>query len=101
MQSREEIFVTLRSALVEIRRQGWAENVNESELGAASIAAPVRNERGEVIAALSIVGPVQRLGSDSLRRFARPAVDAAMAVSRRLGYRDPRTPRRSAGESTP
>ena len=73
----------------------------ESELGAASIAAPVRNERGDVIAALSIVGPVQRLGSDSLRRFARPAVEAAMAVSRRLGYRDPRTPRRSAGESTP
>jgi DNA-binding IclR family transcriptional regulator len=91
----------LRSALAEVRRQGWAENVNESELGAASIAAPVRNERGEVIAALSIVGPVQRLGSDSLRRFARPAVDAALAVSRRLGYRDPRTPRRSAGEESP
>lgn len=91
----------LRSALAEVRRHGWAENVNESELGAASIAAPVRNERGEVIAALSIVGPVQRLGSDSLRRFARPAVDAAMAVSRRLGYRDPHTPRRSAGEGSP
>ena len=91
----------LRSALAEVRRQGWAENVNESELGAASIAAPVRNERGEVIAALSIVGPVQRLGSDSLRRFARPAVDAALAVSRRLGYRDPRTPRQSAGEGSP
>ena len=58
-------------------------------------------ERGEVVAALSIVGPVQRLGSDSLRRFARPAVEAAMAVSRRLGYRDPRTPRRSAGEGSP
>jgi IclR family transcriptional regulator, KDG regulon repressor len=91
----------LRSALVEVRKQGWAENVNESELGAASIAAPIRNDRGTVIAALSIVGPVQRLGSDSLRRFARPAVEAALAVSRRLGYRDTRTPRRAPGEVTP
>ena len=31
----------LRTTLAEIRRQGWAENVNESELGAASIAAPI------------------------------------------------------------
>ena len=81
----------LRSGLEEVRHRGWAENIGESELGAASIAAAIRDERGDVIAALSIVGPVQRLGSDSLRRFARPVVDASLAVSRRLGYRDART----------
>lgn len=81
----------LRSGLEEVRHRGWAENVGESELGAASIAAAIRNERGDVVAALSIVGPVQRLGTESLRRFARPIVDASLAVSRRLGYRDPRT----------
>jgi IclR family transcriptional regulator, KDG regulon repressor len=81
----------LRSGLEEVRHRGWAENIGESELGAASIAAAIRDERGDVIAALSIVGPVQRLGSDSLRRFARPVVDASLAVSRRLGYRDSRT----------
>ena len=81
----------LRSGLEEVRHRGWAENIGESELGAASIAAAIRDERGDVVAALSIVGPVQRLGSDSLRRFARPVVDASLAVSRRLGYRDSRT----------
>ena len=81
----------LRAGLEEVRHRGWAENIGESELGAASIAAAIRDERGDVIAALSIVGPVQRLGSDSLRRFARPVVDASLAVSRRLGYRDART----------
>ncbi len=81
----------LRSGLEEVRHRGWAENIGESELGAASIAAAIRDERGDVVAALSIVGPVQRLGSDSLRRFARPVVDASLAVSRRLGYRDART----------
>ncbi len=78
----------LRSTLENIRRQGWAENVNEAEMGAASIAAPIRNARGDVVAAISIAGPVQRLGSDSLRRFSRPVVDAGLAVSQRLGYRD-------------
>ena len=81
----------LRSGLEEVRHRGWAENIGESELGAASIAAAIRDERGDVIAALSIVGPVQRLGSDSLRRFARPVVDASLAVSRRRRYRDTRT----------
>lgn len=78
----------LRSALENIRRQGWAENVNEVEVGTASIAAPIRNGRGDVVAAVSVAGPVQRLSSDSLRRFARPVVEAGLAISRRLGYRD-------------
>lgn len=78
----------LRSILQNVRQVGWAENVNEAEMGAASIAAPIRNGRGEVVAAISIAGPVQRLGSDSLRRFSRPVVDAGLAISRRLGYRD-------------
>lgn len=79
---------TLRSALQNVRRQGWAENVNEAEVGVASVAAPIRNGRGDVVAAVSVAGPVQRLGSDSLRRFARPVVEAGLAISRRLGYRD-------------
>ena len=78
----------LRTALEAVRQQGWAENISESELGVASVAAPIRNGRGEVIAAVSVAGPVQRLGNDSLRRFARPVVEAGLAISRRLGYRD-------------
>lgn len=82
---------TLRSLLDQIRARGWAENVNEAEMGVASVAAPIRNGRGDVVAAISIAGPVQRLNGDSLRRFARPCVEAGLAVSRRLGYRDTST----------
>lgn len=78
----------LRRALDVIRTRGWAENINEAELGVSSVAAPVRNGVGEVIAAVSIAGPVQRLGGDSLRRYAGPCVEAGLAISRRLGYRD-------------
>jgi DNA-binding IclR family transcriptional regulator len=82
---------TLRAQLAVIRRQGWAENVQESELGVASIAAPIRDARGAVVAALSVAGPVQRLDGANLRRFTRHALEAASAIGRRLGWRDPET----------
>ena len=78
----------LRSELSEIRRKGWAENINESEMGVASVAAPIRKGMGEVIAAVSVAGPLQRLTGDSLRRFARPCIEAGVAISRRLGYHE-------------
>ena len=58
-------------------------------MGVASVAAPIRDARGVVVAALSIAGPVQRLDGANLRRFMRPAVEAAAAISRRLGWAEP------------
>ena len=81
----------LRQHLVAVRQRGWAENVNEAEMGVASVAAPIRNGLGEVVAAVSVAGPLQRLSNDSLKRFARPTVEAGLAISRRLGYRDSTT----------
>lgn len=77
----------LRSQLVSIRARGWAESFGETELELASIAAPVRNAAGDVVAAISIVLPMQHLPSDGLKRYARPCLDAGLAISRRLGYR--------------
>ena len=78
----------LRAELRAIRARGWAENINESEVGIASIGAPIRNVFGHVIASVSIAGPVQRLDGASLGRFARPAVEAAAAISKRMGWRE-------------
>ena len=80
--------IKLKKQLEQVRRQGYAENVNESEVGLASIAAPIRDFRGNVVAALSVAGPIQRLDGASLRRFNRHVVEAAAAISRRLGWRD-------------
>ena len=85
----------LRAQLDAIRARGWSENVNEAEMGVASIAAPIRNGLGEVVAAVSVAGPLQRLTGDSLKRFARPTMEAGLAISRRLGYRDSATGRDS------
>jgi IclR family KDG regulon transcriptional repressor len=80
----------LRSELERIRRRGWSENVNESEVGIASVSAPIRDRVGDVVAALSVAGPVQRLDGGNLRRFVRPVCEAAAQISRRLGADNPR-----------
>jgi len=78
----------LRAELLRVRGRGWAENVNEAQMGFASVGAPIRNPVGEVVAALSVAGPVQRLDGDNLRRFARPVTECAAQISRRMGWGD-------------
>ena len=69
-----------------VRRRGWAEAVNEREIGVASIAAPVRDVSGDVVAAISIGVPLARCSVMVLRRLAPVIVEAAEAASRRLGW---------------
>jgi IclR family transcriptional regulator, KDG regulon repressor len=75
----------LRRHLSEIRRRGFAENRQESELGVVSIAAPIRDASGTTIASLSVAGPAERM--DPRRNEIADAVVAlALSTSRRLGF---------------
>ncbi|TPF97792.1 IclR family transcriptional regulator [Bifidobacterium sp. UTCIF-39] len=62
--------------LTTVRKRGWAESVNEREPGVASVSAPIRNASGQVIAAISISGPTNRMGTTPGQHFA-PLVMAA------------------------
>jgi DNA-binding IclR family transcriptional regulator len=77
----------LRKELAAIRRRGYATNVNEAEVGVASVAAPIRNWTGAVVAAVSLAAPITRMNRASLRMFAPIVGETAEAISRRLGYR--------------
>lgn len=70
--------------LAEIRRRGWAQSVAEREPGVASIAAPIRDTSGAVIAAISVSGPVDRIGRRPGVRWATDLLAAAEAISKRL-----------------
>lgn len=75
----------LRDELAVIRRQGHAENRQESELGVVSVAAPIRNATGAVVASLSVAGPTERM--DQNRAAYAEAVKAfARNVSVQLGW---------------
>ncbi|WP_216899823.1 IclR family transcriptional regulator [Nocardia alni] len=77
----------LTRALTEVRRNGWAGEVEEFERGHAAIAAPIRARGGLVVGAIGITGPVDRLCGSQLRH--RPGLvtlvrDTAQAISRDL-----------------
>ncbi len=62
--------------------RGWAQSVEERERGVASVSAPVRNASGEVVAAVSVSGPIERTTRAPGRRYAAAVVEAADAVQR-------------------
>jgi DNA-binding IclR family transcriptional regulator len=66
-----------------VRSRGWAASVAEREAGVASVSAPVRDRSGTVVAALSVSGPIDRLGRRPGVRFADPVVRSAADLSRR------------------
>src|ERR1700733_9693042 len=70
--------------LAEVRRRGWAQSAAEREPGVASVSAPVRDGRGAVIAAVSVSGPIDRMGRQPGARWAPDLLAAAEALTRRL-----------------
>jgi DNA-binding IclR family transcriptional regulator len=68
--------------LLEVRRRGWAHSVAEREPGVASLSAPVRDGAGSVLGAVSISGPVERLGRRPSPEIVGAVLDAAAAISR-------------------
>ena len=71
-------------ALAEVRRRGWAQSAAEREPGVASVSAPVRDRDGAVIAAVSVSGPIDRMGRHPGERWAADLLAAAEALTRRL-----------------
>lgn len=61
-------------------RHGWVQTVEEREPGVASVSAPVRDAGGVVVAAVSVSGPVDRMGRTPGRRWGAAVVDAATDI---------------------
>lgn len=70
--------------LAEVRRRGWAQSAAEREPGVASVSAPVRDAHGSVVAAISVSGPIDRMGRRPGARWAADLLAAADALTRRL-----------------
>jgi DNA-binding IclR family transcriptional regulator len=68
--------------LLDVRRRGWAHSVAEREPGVASLSAPVRDGAGGVLGAVSISGPVERLGRRPSPEVVNAVLEAAVAISR-------------------
>lgn len=69
------------ATLSAVRRRGWAQSVAEREPGVASVSAPVRSPNGKVIAAVTISGPIERLGRQPGRSHAAAVAATAARLS--------------------
>jgi DNA-binding IclR family transcriptional regulator len=75
----------LEQALRRVRRQGFAEALEELEPGYIAYGAPVENHLGAVVAALCVGGPAGRMSGERRPVLLRMLRDAAMRVSRAMG----------------
>ncbi len=72
--------------LAEVRKRGWAQSAGQREAGVASVSAPVRIRGGDVIAAVSISGPIERLGRSPGQRYAPIVTAGARRISAALAH---------------
>ena len=75
--------------LAGIRRKGYAIDNEEHETGVRCVAAPVRDNKGIVCAAVSVSVPTVRLTDREIPRYTEIIVQAAQEISARIGYRSP------------
>jgi DNA-binding IclR family transcriptional regulator len=66
-------------------RSGWLQTVGEREPGVASVSAAVRGADDQVVAAVSVSGPIDRLGRTPGKQHGEAVLAAAAAIEARLG----------------
>ncbi len=76
----------LAKHLESIRKDGYAMDDRELDIGIRCVAAPVHDHSGRVTAAISIAGPSMRLGADKIKRFKNALIEATKQISSELGY---------------
>jgi IclR family acetate operon transcriptional repressor len=78
-------LVQFRQELEIIRKQGYAVDDEETTLGARCVSAPILGAEREVMAALSVSGPVTRISPSQVPVVAQAVINAARAISLALG----------------
>ncbi len=74
----------LRREIAQVTEQGYAVDDEEAERGGRCIAAPIHNESGEVVAALSITGPISRIQLNRVGEYAEIVKRIAVRITEAL-----------------
>src|SRR4051812_42447791 len=76
----------LMKELAEVRQKGYALDDEEIEMGLRCVAAPIRDHSGQVVAAISVAAPVQRMTKKTVQSTIPTVIASAESISRRLGF---------------
>ena len=72
--------------LKKVQEQGYGVDNKEHEEDVECIAAPIRDHHGNTIAALSVSGPIKKIGTPLEKKFVTEVKKATALISSRLGY---------------
>lgn len=78
----------LEELLEQIQEQGYIVSADDLDIGAHSVAAPIWNYGGRVIAAISIAGPSSRFTPEAIERYVTLVRIGASEISAKLGYQE-------------
>lgn len=81
----------LREEIRRVRKQGYAFDDEETEIGGRCAGAPVYNKEGKIVASISVVGPSTRIRQSDLTSLAGLVARAAARASVALGFQKNRT----------
>jgi IclR family KDG regulon transcriptional repressor len=77
----------LKQHIKMVREKGYAIDDEENEEGVRCVAAPIRNQIGEVVAAMSVSGPTTRITIEKIDDSLKSRVtETAIRISRKLGF---------------
>jgi DNA-binding IclR family transcriptional regulator len=80
-------FNQLKDHMALVRKQGYAIDDEENERGIRCVGAPIFNEAGRVVAAISVSGPAFRVTKKAVQeRLKKEVMATAHRISRKLGF---------------
>lgn len=75
----------LRQQLEIIRKQGYAVDDQEFEIGLWAASAPILNQHGEILAAVSVLSPTGRITPERSQEMVKALTQTTELISRRIG----------------
>jgi DNA-binding IclR family transcriptional regulator len=76
----------LKEEIEQVRKNSWARDDGEYSPGAGCVASPVCDHEGQVIAAITVTGPSERI-EDGIEDIINMVKSSAVEISKGMGYR--------------
>ncbi|NLK63528.1 MAG: IclR family transcriptional regulator [Tissierellia bacterium] len=80
-------FILFKKELQTIKEKCYAIDDEENEIGVKCVGAPIFDMNGNVVAAISVTGPVTRITDDKIGFISKEVIQCTNLISKEMGYK--------------